>query len=454
MKALYFEDVYDFSDWSSCEKVKKKNALLYNEVPVFSFLMCVYNDTSLLNSAISSLINQSFRQWELIILDNSDRTEQAWQMICNAMKADSRIIGIRGKENVGWAKGASLCLKKARGRYMSFLAADDCICKDALQKLSLHIDKDLPDVLWVGNGYVKYNGKSVELSGKTIPQCCKYEKDIRSTTIAEIMRTLYYNSFFHYVKIDFLKKHNIDFFEPYYADCAGMTYAMSKAEKMIVVDEMIYTLTISTSQTRGYYIWGSYEFVFALQWKSVRDVFEKENYTNVEDIYYVAYRIFKNLTSNISNLCMGQCRDKYMNSVEKNVEEIVGEIESILNNSDVKEMLEILGTHGFEMLQQSIKNVEKLSKVDCWMKNLFFLGQNSLEKSSEVFLSLLADFILEDENTTCIGWGCFCDIFEKVGDNVVENMKEKAQKILVKVQNYIDNSEENVWVNQILFKKK
>lgn len=447
IQKLYFEDIYNFADRDCCAKIKKKCTSV--ETPVFSFLMCVYNDVSLLNNAISSLINQSFDQWELIILDNSDKNEIAWQMICNAMEVDDRIIGIKGEKNVGWAKGASLCLEKARGKYMSFLAADDCICKGALQKLWKHISEEYPDILWVGNSYVSLTEDSVNVYAKTSPEYRMYEGDVRSQTIGELMKSVYYNSFFHYVNVEFCKKHNINFFEPYYADCVGMTYAMAKAEKMVVVDDIIYTLTTSTSQTRGYYIWDSYEFLYGLQWKIVKEVFEKENYVEKEHIYYIAWRIFRNLASAISNLCAGRCRNKYMNPVEESVEEIIGQLQNILLNSEVKEMLEILGQDGFEMLLNNLENTEDFLKKSSWLEKLFLIVQETAVEREKEFIEHLADFILEDENTTCIGWGRFCSGFEKASDEVVEKMSAKAKKVIKKIEIYLDNKEENVWEKQI-----
>ena len=63
------------------------------------------------------------------------------------------------------------------------------------------------------------------------------------------MQSLYYNSFFHFERISFLKENNIDFFEPYYADFEGMTEAMCRAKRMVVVDKALYALTENTSQT-------------------------------------------------------------------------------------------------------------------------------------------------------------------------------------------------------------
>ena len=76
------------------------------------------------------------------------------------------------------------------------------------------------------------------------------------------------------------------------------------------------------------------------------------------------------------------------------------------------------------------------------------MQETAVEREKE-FIEHLADFILEDENTTCIGWGRFCSGFEKASDEVVEKMSAKAKKVIKKIEIYLDNKEENVWEKQI-----
>lgn len=358
LKIVYSDILCDFSNPEDCKRLKEMNAdLVINEKPMFSFMMCVYNDTRLLNASINSLLKQSFKQWELIILDNSDQNEHAWEMIENAMNADPRIKGYRSPQNVGWPKGASICLQYVKGEYTTFLAADDCINIDSLAQIYNILAKESPDILWVGNAYVNFeNENAITLTGVTTPQ--KYDvfdETNRSQAIIKIMQTIYYNSFFHYMKVDFLKENGIDFFEPYYADCAGMTKAMSVARKMITFNQAVYFLTTNTSQTAGTYSWDSYEYIFASQWRSVKDVFVREHYTDMEGIQYVAIRILNNLFGNINLLCRGNCRDKYMRPLEKSFEDIVHQLENLFAQTDILEMIILAGLPWFSVLLQKMQ---------------------------------------------------------------------------------------------------
>ena len=79
---------------------------------MFSFMMCTYNDTSILNASINSSFSQNYDDLELIIWDNSDKSEQPWKLIQNAMEAAPRIHGYKSNKNYGWPKGASSCMKE------------------------------------------------------------------------------------------------------------------------------------------------------------------------------------------------------------------------------------------------------------------------------------------------------------------------------------------------------
>ncbi len=177
----------------------------YNK-PVFSFIMCTYNDDRLLDKAILSLTSQNFQNWELIVLDNSNKTDKVWEKLCKFSRNDNRIHCFRSEENVGWAKGTSICLRKAKGQYMTFLSADDFIDENALVKINNVIQKHNPDIIWVGLEYITYQENKMISHGYIVPEYKVYGKENRSEAIIELMKNTYYNSFCHYEKIEFLKK--------------------------------------------------------------------------------------------------------------------------------------------------------------------------------------------------------------------------------------------------------
>lgn len=104
--------------------------------PSVSIVLPVYNGEKFLASAIDSVLAQSFRDWELLIVDDGSADESA--AICdNYASGDSRVRVFHqpnGGVNSARAKGVN----NAKGDYLVFLDADDRLRQDALE-------------YWVGN---------------------------------------------------------------------------------------------------------------------------------------------------------------------------------------------------------------------------------------------------------------------------------------------------------------
>jgi hypothetical protein len=149
------------------------------------------------------------------------------------------------------------------------------------------------------------------------------------------MRTCYYNSFFHYCNIDFLRRNHIDFYDPYFGDCEGMTEAMCWAKKMVMLDQPIYALTINTSQTNGAVIW--HENI--MQWKSICDAVLQYGAYDTDKLGFIARRILDNYVSLINGLCEGlEVRNEEMNAISKTSLERFAFIEEILQTAEFTEM--------------------------------------------------------------------------------------------------------------------
>ena len=92
-----------------------------NEV-LFSIILPTYDRSNLIKTAIESVINQEYKNWELIIIDNysKDNTEE---LVKNF--SDKRIIFIKFKNNGIIAKSRNYGVKLAKGDYIAFLDSDD-----------------------------------------------------------------------------------------------------------------------------------------------------------------------------------------------------------------------------------------------------------------------------------------------------------------------------------------
>jgi glycosyltransferase involved in cell wall biosynthesis len=95
-----------------------------NEPPRISIALPVYNGERYLAQAIGSILDQTYRDFELIISDNAstDATEE----ICRSFEAqDGRVRYIRQPRNIGASPNFNICYALASGEYFKWAAHDD-----------------------------------------------------------------------------------------------------------------------------------------------------------------------------------------------------------------------------------------------------------------------------------------------------------------------------------------
>lgn len=121
-------------------------------MPLFSVIIPTYNRLNILPKAISSVINQVFEQWELIIVDDGsiDNTSEFVDSL-----NDSRILFIK-QNNLGVTVARNAGSKVASGKYLVFLDSDDQLLPNALEDFKNAIKlQNSSDVIFAG--YIRRN---------------------------------------------------------------------------------------------------------------------------------------------------------------------------------------------------------------------------------------------------------------------------------------------------------
>lgn len=86
--------------------------------------MSVYNGSQYLRAAVDSILNQTFEDFEFIIVDDCS-TDESWSILQAYAKSDPRVALHRNAQNLGLTKTLNACLKLAKGTYIARQDDDD-----------------------------------------------------------------------------------------------------------------------------------------------------------------------------------------------------------------------------------------------------------------------------------------------------------------------------------------
>ena len=100
-----------------------------------------YNSEQFILQAINSVINQSYINWEMIIVDDSSE-DNSKDVISSVAESESRIRTFFLDSNVGPAEARNLALRNAKGKYIAFLDSDDFWHPQKLYKQILFMQRN------------------------------------------------------------------------------------------------------------------------------------------------------------------------------------------------------------------------------------------------------------------------------------------------------------------------
>ena len=99
--------------------------------PLVSIVVPVYNAARFMDDTIQTVLNQTYQNWELLLVDDCS-SDDSIQIIKKYLKKDKRIKLFKLSENSGAAIARNTGIDKAKGRYLAFLDADDLWVKNKL----------------------------------------------------------------------------------------------------------------------------------------------------------------------------------------------------------------------------------------------------------------------------------------------------------------------------------
>src|SRR4051812_21562594 len=92
--------------------------------PVISICVPAYNAAGYLRQCLDSALAQTFKDWELVLVDNAS-TDQTVAIATEYARRDDRFRVHQNAQNIGAHANFNRCIDLAQGEWLKFLCADD-----------------------------------------------------------------------------------------------------------------------------------------------------------------------------------------------------------------------------------------------------------------------------------------------------------------------------------------
>lgn len=127
-------------------------------MPFFTVIIPLYNKEMYIENAIKSILNQTFTDFELLII-NDCSTDKSIEIASKF--AFEKVQIIHHEKNSGLAATRNTGIKKATSNYVTFLDADDLWKPHFLEKI-FHLIQNFPDARIFGTNYEEIWGKTIK----------------------------------------------------------------------------------------------------------------------------------------------------------------------------------------------------------------------------------------------------------------------------------------------------
>lgn len=160
--------------------------------PIVSIIMPLYNSASFVEQSILSVINQTFKHWEMIVID--DYSNDGGDLIAEKFVLEnSKIFFLRNSINLGGAKTRNIAIEMALGRFIAFLDSDDIWLPSKLENQINYMLNE--NIGFSFSSYQTMNEKGMHLSIVNTPRRVSL-KDMYSHNYIGCLTAVYDTNFY------------------------------------------------------------------------------------------------------------------------------------------------------------------------------------------------------------------------------------------------------------------
>ena len=179
-------------------------------MPAISIVMPVYNTKDYVSKAIQSILDQTFTDYEFLIIDNGS-TDGSGEIIDQFAILDTRIRVIRNEKNMFIAEARNKAIEQATGEYLYLIDSDDWVLPDMLEVMYGRALKHHAQYVVAGY-YMDYYVNGQNESYAVCPDDCDFnQEEFRKSAIDYLTRTILTVPWNKLYSISYLREHDITF---------------------------------------------------------------------------------------------------------------------------------------------------------------------------------------------------------------------------------------------------
>lgn len=166
---------------------------------IVSIIMPAYNCEKYVVEAINSVLAQTYKNWELLVLDDGSK-DNTLQVIKEFSKKDSRIKALPNGKNMGVSATRNRGIELATGEWIAFLDSDDMWESKKLEK-QLEVAKEKEaEFLFTGSSYINEQGEPFKGIFE-VPAKVNYKK-LRNQNVISCSSVLVKRKYFANIKME------------------------------------------------------------------------------------------------------------------------------------------------------------------------------------------------------------------------------------------------------------
>lgn len=154
-RGLYVVDVANYNEPSLDKKHKKNNS----NIPKYSIITPMYNSFRLMSRYFESFRNQTFKEFEIIIIDDCSTDDSYNKAILYAEKSEMNITVLKTEKNSGPGTARNIGMEASQGEWITFVDNDDWVDSKLLEKIETVTNSN--DINCVIYDYSTTDGKNV-----------------------------------------------------------------------------------------------------------------------------------------------------------------------------------------------------------------------------------------------------------------------------------------------------